>query len=329
MKTINRTAVTVLSLGALAALAGCGDVEVAAESQMPTPLVDPLPVTVGVHYTEDFSKYQHAEERWGVKWKAELGPYHVRMAEKLFHAAFREIVPVEDLKALPANPPYVAIIEPRIEQYSFITPKDTGANYYAVTIKYRLNVLAPSGEPADSLTFTGYGSFKSGGMSTTTPMVSATKAAMRDAAAKFLVQFPEQDVAKKLVAGTPLIEPPAPVAATSTSAPVAPDDLVIQTVPLIDQAPADATAAPAAGAGTPPVPQGAPGDAQTPAPQGAPGDAQTPAPQDAPGDAQTPAPPPASQAPAPETTSPPETDEQPSPPTASPGAQGSQTGVAP
>ena len=251
MKNLRRTGLAVLSLGALAALAGCGDVEVAAESDMPRPLVDPLPITVGVHYSEDFSKYQHAEERWGVKWKAELGPYHVRMAEKLFTAAFRETVPVNDLKALPANPPYVAIIEPRIEQYSFITPKDTGANYYAVTIKYRLNVLAPTGETADSLTFTGYGSFKSGGVSTTSPMVSATKAAMRDAAAKFLVQFPEQDVAKKLVAGTPLIEPAAPVAAaapgtTPGAAPVSTDDLVIQTVPIIDQAAADGTAAGAA-----------------------------------------------------------------------------------
>jgi hypothetical protein len=299
MKTIHRTARTVLSLAALAALAGCGDVEVAAESQMPTPLIDPLPITVGVHYSEDFSKYTHAEERWGVKWKADLGPYHVRMAERLFHAAFRETVPVNDLKALPADPPYVAIVEPRIEQYSFITPKDTGANYYAVTIKYRLNVLAPSGEAADSLTFTGYGSFKSGGVSTTSPMVSATKAAMRDAAAKFLVQFPEQDVAKKLVAGKPILQPQAPVVATAPSAPVAGDELVIQTVPVVDQPPAEATAAP--GDATPPGP----------GPQGAPGDAQ-PAPESAP-------PAPAPQAPETATPSPPQPDTQGPPPEPSPG----------
>src|SRR5262245_33847787 len=313
MKKFNRTVIAVLSLGALAALAGCGDVEVAAESEMPKPLVDPLPITVGVHYSEDFSKYQHAEERWGVKWKAELGPYHVRMAEKLFTAAFREIVLVKDLKALPANPPYVAILEPRIEQYSFITPKDTGANYYAVTIKYRLNVLAPTGETADSLTFTGYGSFKSGGVSTTSPMVSATKAAMRDAAAKFLVQFPEQDVAKKLVAGTPLIEPSAPVVATSPSGPPPADDLVIQTVPLMDQAPADGTAAPAAGTNASSAPQSASGEAPASAPQGTPADNQTPAP------------PPASQTPAPETPSSPQPDSQASPPPPRPGEVGSKT----
>ena len=115
---------------------------------------------------------------------------------------------------MPPNPPYKAIIEPRIEQYSFITPRDTGAKYFAVTIRYRINVYAPSGELADSLTFTGYGSDASGsGMTSTGPMVLATKAAMRDAAAKFLVQFPEQDVAKKLLAGAPLIEAQPQVAA--------------------------------------------------------------------------------------------------------------------
>ena len=275
MKITHRT-VAVLGLATLAALAGCGDVQVAAESQMPTPLIDPLPVTVGVHYSEDFSKYQHAEERWGVKWKAELGPYHVRMADRLFHAAFREIVEVKDLKNLPASAPYVAIVEPRIEQYSFITPKDTGANYYAVTIKYRLNVLAPSGETADSLTFTGYGSFKSGGMSSTTPMVSATKAAMRDAAAKFLVQFPEQDVAKKLVAGAPLIEAaPAVTEAAPQGGAVPADELVIQTVPVMDTPPADAS-----GAETAPAPSSTPESAPPDAPASTPpaSEPQTPAP---------------------------------------------------
>lgn len=237
----------------LVLLAGCGDVQVAAESEVPTPLIDPLPLTIGIYYSEDFSKYAHAEERWGVDWKAELGPYHVRMADRLFAASFREIVPIKDLATLPDNPPYVAIIQPRIEQYSFITPKDTGASYYAVTIKYRLDVLAPNGAPADSLTFTGYGSFKSGGMTSTAPMVLATKAAMRDAAAKFLVQFPEQQVAHKLLAGTPLIAaaPPPAVAGATQPAAVA-DDAVIEMVPIVDPNAPPASTATTQPAGVPP-----------------------------------------------------------------------------
>lgn len=252
------------SLLALAlGLGACGGVNVATESSVPVPLVDPMPLTVGVYYSEDYSKAAHSEERWGTDWKIDLGPYHVHMTDKLFASEFREIVPVADLKSLPPNPPYQAIIEPRIEQYSFITPRDTGAKYFAVTIRYRLNVYAPTGELADSLTFTGYGSDASGsGMTSTGPMVLATKAAMRDAAAKFLVQFPEQDVAKKLLAGAPLIEAQPQVVAQGTSpgADQAPTDKVqIDMVPIIDTG---ATPEPTpAGAGVPLPPTAAPAPA--------------------------------------------------------------------
>jgi hypothetical protein len=239
-----------LVLAALSALGACGDVNVSANAEFPKPLVEPLPLKLGVYYSDEFAKYQHAEERWGVEWKVELGQFHVTMTDRLFASAFRDIV---KLKA-PADgqtSDVRAVVEPRIEQYSFITPRDTGAKYYAVTIKYRLNIFAPDGRLADSLTFTGYGSAVSSGMTSTKPMLLATRKAMRDAAAKFLVQFPEQDVVKKLVAGLPL---------TGTAAQSA-DGVVgsggLETVPIIDpQAP---IAKPGAGgsnppgAGTPPI----------------------------------------------------------------------------
>lgn len=237
---------SVLVLAAVSALGACGDVNVSANAEFPKPLVEPLPLKLGVYYSDEFTRYQHAEERWGVEWKVELGQFHVTMADRLFASAFRDMV---RLKA-PADgqtSDVRAVVEPRIEQYSFITPRDTGAKYYAVTIKYRLNVFAPDGRLADSLTFTGYGSAVSSGMTSTKPMLLATRKAMRDAAAKFLVQFPEQDVVKKLVAGLPI-----------TSAAESADGAGgLETVPIIDpQAPIAKPAeggSPRAGAGTPPI----------------------------------------------------------------------------
>jgi hypothetical protein len=166
---------------------------------------------------------------------------------------------VNDLQSIPTSPPLRAVIEPRIEQFSFITPRDTGAKYYAVTIRYRLNVFAPDGRLADSLTFTGYGSSPSGGITSTTPMILATKAAMRDAAAKFLVQFPEQAITKKMIAELPLIEEPvAPAVAGSASAPG--DKIVIESVPIVDSAPQ--TTAPASP--PPPPASSSPAEPETP-----------------------------------------------------------------
>jgi hypothetical protein len=268
MRKLNRLLERAPLLLIAAAFAGCGGVNVATESSVPVPLVDPLPVTVGIYYSPEFSQAKHSEERWGTDWTADLGPYHVHMADKLFAAEFRETVPVADIKSLPANPSYKAIIEPRIEQFSFITPRDTGAKYFAVTIRYRLNVYAPDGALADSLTFTGYGSNGAGsGMTSTKPMVAATKAAMRDAAAKFLVQFPEQDVAKRLVAGEPLVVASQQVALGAPAAAGQPatstDSVKVDTVPIVDPtsdtgqspstttAPQDGPSAPAPGNGSP------------------------------------------------------------------------------
>ena len=266
-----------------AAFAGCGGVNVATESSVPVPLVDPMPVTVGIYYSPEFAQAKHEEERWGTDWKADLGPYHVHMADKLFAAEFRETVPVTDIKSLPANPPYKAIIEPRIEQFSFITPRDTGAKYFAVTIRYRLNVYAPDGALADSLTFTGYGSNGAGsGMTSTKPMVAATKAAMRDAAAKFLVQFPEQDVAKRLVAGEPLVEASKQVALGVTATgqtPMTSDSVPVDTVPIVDPAPATGTSP--APAESSPAPAGASAGSSASEPAPAPGSDKPPATGDA------------------------------------------------
>jgi hypothetical protein len=252
-----------------AGFAGCGGVNVATESSVPVPLVDPMPVTVGIYYSPEFSQAKHDEERWGTDWKVDLGPYHVHMADKLFAAEFRETVPVADIKSLPANPSYKAIIEPRIEQFSFITPRDTGAKYFAVTIRYRLNVYAPDGALADSLTFTGYGSNGAGsGMTSTKPMVAATKAAMRDAAAKFLVQFPEQDVAKRLLAGEPLVEAQQQVALGAPAAGGQPasstDSVNVDTVPIVDPKSETGQAPVSGGANA----SGASAPASAPAPSG-------------------------------------------------------------
>lgn len=259
-------------LVAALALAGCGDVEVATDVEFPKPLVDELPFAVGVYYSDEFRKYVHTEDRWGVEWKVQLGQFHVRMGDKLFDAAFRDSVTVKSPTDVPADRQVRAVIEPRIEQYSFITPRDTGAKYYAVTIRYRLNVYAPDGQLADSLTFTGYGSSPSSGVTSTNPMILATKAAMRDAAAKFLVQFPEQSITKKMIADLPLIEAPAAVAGGATG-----DEIAIESVPIVDAQPnAPPVPAPTAPNPTPPASQP---DAAPPAAPAGDTTAKPPAPQ--------------------------------------------------
>jgi hypothetical protein len=191
-----------LRLGLLClAVSGCGAIQVKPALSIPRALIKPIDMEVGVYYSPEYRKFEHRETRWGSDWKIALGEEHVRMTDNLFAQAFTKTTRLDKFPTEGASAPVKAIIEPRIEQYSFITPRDTGGEFYAVTIKYRLNLDTPSGAPIDSYQFTGYGTAESGGMSAEKPMMAATVVAMRDAAAKFLVQFSEQPAVKRLALG--------------------------------------------------------------------------------------------------------------------------------
>jgi hypothetical protein len=190
---------------AASGLAACGATQVKPALSLPPALVTPLNLDVGVFYSPEYRRFEHRETRWGADWKIALGEEHMRMTDNLFSQAFTKTTPIKKFPSESDPAPVQAIIEPRIEQYSFITPRDTQGNFYAVTIKYRLNLDSPAGALIDSFQFTGYGTADGSGMAAGGPMVAATTAAMRDAAAKFLVQFPEQASVKKLARGESIL----------------------------------------------------------------------------------------------------------------------------
>jgi len=186
-------------------LAGCGATQVQPDIKLPKALIEPIDMNVGVYYGPEYRKFEHRETRWGSDWQVALGAEHVRLTDDLFAQAFTHTTTLSKFPSESEPAPAKAVIEPRIEQYSFVTPRDTNSNFYAVTIKYRVNLSTPAGALVDSYQFTGYGTADSGGMSSEKPMKAATTMAMRDAAAKFLVQFPEQASVKRLVHGETLL----------------------------------------------------------------------------------------------------------------------------
>jgi len=197
-------------------LAGCGGVQMAPMPDIPRALVVAAPVKVGVVIPADMKAYNHVETRGGVSWSIALGAGHQQQVRALYSASFREIAEFDDLESARQATGLAAIFEPRIDQYSFATPRDTGGEYAAVTIRYRINVYAPDGGVVDSFTLTGYGSALAGGMGGGgEPVDAATRAAMRDATAKFLTQFPAQKVAQVMARGEALVAvAPAVAAAT-------------------------------------------------------------------------------------------------------------------
>lgn len=243
------TRLYLLPLAVLVIGAGCSSVLVRPEGDLPKPLIVPTPAKVAVVVTPESANYTHKEQRASVNYEAQLGAAHKHMMEEIFRAEFTEAKIFESVDAARLEPGVLAIFEPRIEQFSFANAKETGGIYCAVTIRYQIGIYAPNGTQVDTLTLTGYGSGPAPKIGNgEEELAIAGYAAMRDAAAKFLTQFPGLDVAKPLLVSQAIAPKEAP-APGSVEAVAAAADLTIEAVP-INESPVAATQAPAS---TPPA----------------------------------------------------------------------------
>lgn len=183
--------------------AGCSSVKVSPEPQLPRAVVQPMTVHAGLVLEQELRSYHHEESRGNSDWALDLGPGHERMFRSVLGASIADLQVFNNVDAARAATGLQALFSPHIDQFSFATANETGGAYWAVTIRYRIGVLSPQGEPVDTLTLTGYGSAP-GGKGSAKALTEATQSAMRDAAAKFLVQLPRQPLMQKLIAGQSL-----------------------------------------------------------------------------------------------------------------------------
>ncbi len=222
---MHSTPTRLLAATALLALAtACTATRLTTVAMLPPPLVEKLPARVGIYYSKEFREYVHKETRSQVDYEVTLGPAHVTNLDWLLKAMFSEVVPVEDpTKAGEVRPPLVMVLEPRFEEYSFLTPKDVAGEAFIVTIRYLLTVYDGEGARVDAFTYTGYGREAARALANKEPLAIATQRAMRDAGAKVAVELPEQDAIRLLIRN-PLAasEARAAAAAAATGAPPAP-----------------------------------------------------------------------------------------------------------
>jgi hypothetical protein len=191
-------------------LAGCGPVTLVATARIPQPLVMKIPVAVALFMPPEFVQYVHKEERWGTDWNIEIGKAQADAMSQLLNAMFANVIAVDSLNAGSAlGSGVAAILEPSVEEYAFVTPRDAGSPFFAVSIKYRVNVYSPDGKLADSWGFTGYGTSPAGGLSNTEPLQNATALAMRDAGAKLAVEFRDQAIVRGLLPESETADAPA------------------------------------------------------------------------------------------------------------------------
>ncbi len=206
--------VLVLSV-ALLLLAGCGPTTVKVEGNFPDPLMEPVPVTLGVWYPDEFVNHEffdEAKSRAETGWIVNTGDAQVAMWDKLLSGMFVEMVPMKgEPSASQMNPVVNAVLIPHVDELQYAIPQHTNIKVYEIWMRYRFELVTTSGEPIAEWTMAAYGKTPTAFLRSDEAAVNlAAVMALRDAGANFATSFTRvPDVAAWMNGGQQAVENPA------------------------------------------------------------------------------------------------------------------------
>lgn len=140
-----------------AVLAGCSS-SVTVQSTFPTPLVEELPVSVGLIFDDELHNFIYVEEipQQSI-WTIDLGDANIAMLEPLFERMFRETRTVSAVPLTPADGALDGVLRPKLEKFEFDVPVGERDEFVEVWMQYQITLYEPDGDMVVEWPVTGYG----------------------------------------------------------------------------------------------------------------------------------------------------------------------------
>lgn len=181
---------SVLASLAGACLAGCAS-SVDVSSDFPPPLVEPLPVRVGLLYDEQLVRYEYFEEiPQQSSWTIFLGDANQDLLDGLFSTMFLEAYPVESIPLTSTDLFRLdGVLQPELEKFEFEVPLGGNDEFVEVWMQYRLKLYEPDGDLVTDWPVSGYGKAELGNKEAA--LNRATVVAMREVGAAISTRFAE------------------------------------------------------------------------------------------------------------------------------------------
>ena len=170
-------------------LAGCASA-VVVESEFPTPVVESLPLAVGLYYEPALRDFIHAEALpRSSTWTIDLGDANLAMLEPLYEAMFASTRQIETLPPSDSDASSVdAILSSAINRFEFDVPATSRDQFVEVWLEYRLELRDPGGTVLIDWPVKGYGKAEIDG-SREAAVQRAAIVAMREAGALISTEF--------------------------------------------------------------------------------------------------------------------------------------------
>ena len=187
---------------------GCAGKQVVVEGNFPTPLLDPLPVTLGVIYPSAFAQHEFFDEAKGraeSDWLVKTGEAQVEFWDILFSGMFEDVVHIRDWETVQSRGADIdGVIIPAIAELQYTIPTHTNVKVYEIWMRYQFRLVdvsalhqqedgALSFNPEERLAtwpITAYGKTPTAFLQTDEEAVNlAAVVALRDAGAHFVTTF--------------------------------------------------------------------------------------------------------------------------------------------
>jgi len=126
------------------ALAGCTGANVQMQGDIPTPLVNRLPLKMGLYLEPALVQYVFEEKiQDHGDWRVEVGPMQANLFRKITAAMFVESVPVDSIASI--DPNVDGVLAPSISEFQISIPSQTRSDFYEVWIKYVMRLYDSHG----------------------------------------------------------------------------------------------------------------------------------------------------------------------------------------
>ena len=188
--------------------AGCASKQVVVEGTFPAPLLDPLPVTIGVIYPSAFAQHEFFDEAKGraeSDWLVKTGEAQVEFWDILLTGLFDEVVHIQDWETVQSRSADIdGVLIPAIAELQYTIPTHTNVKVYEIWMRYEFRLVdvsaihqqedgALSFNPEDRIAqwpVTAYGKTPTAFLQSDEEAVNlAAVVALRDAGAHFITTF--------------------------------------------------------------------------------------------------------------------------------------------
>jgi hypothetical protein len=145
------------AVAATAILSACSS-SVIVESSFPSPLVEALPVRMGIILDDELFNFIYTEEIPDQSvWTIALGDANVAMLEPLFDKMFAETRRIDAVPLTGANSTLDGVVHPKLEKFEFDVPVGERDEFVEVWMQYQITLYEPSGDTVVQWPVSGYG----------------------------------------------------------------------------------------------------------------------------------------------------------------------------